>query len=346
VGAAPIVNMNNNRAREVNWQKRLRYWFEWLGVALCARIIRLLPLALLHLLADLGGWLAFHLDRKGRAVALANLQAAFGEERDLSDHKAISLRSFQLFGRSFLELFWTPRLNASNLDRYLYLEDDFAVKERCSSKSSPAPIFLTIHFSNFEWASAQFALRGYHGCVLTQRFKNDRLTPIFRRLREISGQRTVTQELSMIRFLKMLLRGTPVGILADLTMKMSQPAVIIRAFGLRMRVTMMHTILHERTNAPIQPFITLLQPDGRYMVRLLEPLAFAKETSYQQIAQMCWDKFEPTIRQHPEQWLWLYKHWRYRPVEDADRYPFYANHSERFERELTEAFAVADVVKR
>jgi lauroyl/myristoyl acyltransferase len=96
--------MDNNRAREVNWRKGLRYWFEWLAVAWCARIIRLLPLALLHLLADLGGWLAFHLDRKGRAVALANLQAAFGEQRDLSDRKAISLRSFQLFGRSFLEL--------------------------------------------------------------------------------------------------------------------------------------------------------------------------------------------------------------------------------------------------
>jgi hypothetical protein len=46
------------------------------------------------------------------------------------------------------------------------------------------------------------------------------------RYTSISGQTTVTQELSMVRFLKMLLRGTPVGILADLTMKMSQPAVI------------------------------------------------------------------------------------------------------------------------
>ena len=248
----------------------------------------------------------------------------------------IARRSLQLFGRSFLELFWSTRLNGSNVDRFLYFEDDFAVKERCSTFSPPAPIFLTIHFSNFEWASALFALRGYHGCVLTQRFKNDRLTPIFRRLREISGQKTVTQELSMTRFLKMILRGTPVGILADLTMKMSQPAVIIRAFGLRMRVTMMHTILHKRTNALIQPFISLLQPDGRYMVRLLEPLEFSKEASHQQIAQMCWERFEPTIRQRPEQWLWLYKHWRYRPVEDAGCYPFYANCSEKFERELAQ----------
>jgi lauroyl/myristoyl acyltransferase len=329
--------VNNSTTRDVSWQKKLRYWLEWLGVALCVRIIPMLPLALLRLLADIAGWVAYHVDRKGRAVALANLQVAFGKERDLLDRKAIARRSLQMFGRSFLELFWTPRLNASNLHRYLYFEDDDAFKEWCSSDSPPAPIFLTIHFSNFEWASALFALRGYHGCILTQRFKNDRLTPIFRRLRESSGQKAVTQEFSVVRFLKMILRGTPVGILGDLTMKMSQPAVIIWAFGLRMRVTVMHAILHKRTNARIQPFITILQPEGRYIVRLLEPLEFDKNASYQCIAQTCWEKFEPIIRQYPEQWLWCYKHWRYRPVGEANYYPFYAKPSERFERELTDA---------
>ena len=72
------------------------------------------------------------------------------------------------------------------------------------------------------------------------------------------------------------------------------------------------------------------------MVRLLEPLEFSKEDFHQKIAQMCWESFEPTIRQRPEQWLWLYKHWRYRPVEDAGCYPFYANSSEKFARELAE----------
>jgi len=43
---------------------------------------------------------------------------------------------------------------------------------------------------------------------LRRAFKKDRLTPIFRGLRQSSGQRTVTQELSIIRFLKMLLCGT------------------------------------------------------------------------------------------------------------------------------------------
>jgi lauroyl/myristoyl acyltransferase len=33
---------------------------------------------LLRQLADIAGWLAFHLDRKSRAVALSNLEAVFG----------------------------------------------------------------------------------------------------------------------------------------------------------------------------------------------------------------------------------------------------------------------------
>jgi hypothetical protein len=73
--------------------------------------------------------------------------------RSKSDRKVIARRSLQLFGRSFLELFWSARLNPNNLERFLYFEDDSVVKERCSSNSAPAPIFLTIHFSNFEWAS-------------------------------------------------------------------------------------------------------------------------------------------------------------------------------------------------
>jgi hypothetical protein len=36
-------------------------------------------------------------------------------------------------------------------------------------------------------------------------------------------------------------------------------------------------------------------------------------------------------------WLWMYKHWRYRPLAaNLAAYPFYANISEDFERRLDE----------
>jgi hypothetical protein len=77
----------------------------------------------------------------------------------------------------------------------------------------------------------------------------------------------------------------------------------------------------------------LARPGG-YSVRVLEPLQFPPGTSYREIVQTCWDGFEPIIRQHPEQWLWVYKHLRYLPASSDRPYPFYPNRSERSDREL------------
>src|SRR5260221_2897691 len=103
--------------------KKLRYWFEYIGVRAVLRIVPLLPIGLLRTLADSAGWLVYHLDRKNRRVALANLQAAFGDSYTPKQRERIARRSLQIFGRSFLELFWTPRLNAGNVAKYGTIDD-------------------------------------------------------------------------------------------------------------------------------------------------------------------------------------------------------------------------------
>jgi hypothetical protein len=56
------------------------------------------------------------------------------------------------------------------------------------------------------------------------------------------------------------------------------------------------------------------------------------------MAQACWDQFEQVVRKNPAPWLWMYKHWRYRPLAaNLAAYPFYANLSQDFERRLDEA---------
>jgi KDO2-lipid IV(A) lauroyltransferase len=325
--------------------KRVRYWFEFVFIALFARIVPLLPLRLLHGLASLLGWLVYHLDRRSRLVALANLEAAFGNQYTLKERERIARQSVQAFGRSFLELFWSPRLNGQNIHRYVRFADEKRFEAMLSTKQEQPVIGTTIHFGNFEWGSALFGFRGYDGYVLMQRFKNDRLTALFQSFREVSGQKSVTQEQSMIRFFKALKRGIPVGILIDLTLKMSDPGLILRAFGLCMRTTMMHTVLQERTKQRIFPFITVADAQG-YTVHLLDFIEFSASASRDEIAQTCWNRFEPFIRQHPEQWLWSYKHWRYRPPVDGERYPFYANQSELFDAEFSKKPAATPASER
>jgi lauroyl/myristoyl acyltransferase len=313
--------------------KKIRYWFEFVFVVCFARIIPLAPLRVLHGLAWILGWAFYHLDRRSRLVALANLEAAFGDQYSQKERERIARQSVQNFARSFLELFWSSRLNRQNIHRFVRFADESRFEAMLSTKQEHPVIGTTVHFGNFEWGSALFGFRGYDGYVLMQRFKNDRLTALFRAFREVSGQKSVTQEQSMIRFFKALKRGIPVGILIDLTLKMSDPGLILRTFGLCMRTTMMHTVLQERTRQRILPFVTVADANG-YTVHILDAIEFSPSASRGEIAQICWNRFEPFIRQYPEQWLWGYKHWRYRPPVDGERYPFYANRSELFDAEF------------
>src|SRR5260370_28557812 len=58
--------------------KKLRFWFEYIGVGAVLRIVPLLPIALLRFFADGAGWLVHHLDRKNRTMPIAHLEAALG----------------------------------------------------------------------------------------------------------------------------------------------------------------------------------------------------------------------------------------------------------------------------
>ena len=283
-------------------------------------------------LADIGGALVFWLDFKGRSVALANLEAAFGAELNARQRRQIARRSLQVFARNFLQLFWTTRLTALNADKYFSFEDPGKFREFLDY-DGPV-IAITPHFGNVELVGA---ILGFKGCpfnIIAQPIKNELLTPLFTNLREAPGHKIIAPDNAVVRLLKALRGGESVFLLSDLTLKLRDAAVIIDAFGLKTRVTQIHAFLHLRTGAPILPWVTLPRPDGGCMIRLLPWLRFQPGASYQEITQACWNVFEPIIRAYPQNWLWVYKHWRYRPSGATRKYPFYANRSTQFDLEV------------
>jgi Kdo2-lipid IVA lauroyltransferase/acyltransferase len=312
--------------------KRVRYWIEWLLVSFFGRLVPALSLRLLRKIADAAGLLVYWADSKARAVALANLEVAYGSAFSVKQRRHIAKRSLQVFGRNFLELFWTTRMTKDNVDEFISFEDPERFREVMESE---VPIIaISPHFGNVELAGTLIALKGKPFIIIAQPFKNERLTPIFRRLREASGNKIIVPENAVVRLLRALRAGESVFLFTDLTLKLRDSAVVIEGFGLKMRVTQIHAFLHQRTGYPIVPWVTLPRGDGGYMVRLLPWLRFPPTMSYQEIAQACWNQFEPIIRDNPAYWLWVYKHWRYKPSLPVRPYPFYANHSEQFDLEI------------
>jgi lauroyl/myristoyl acyltransferase len=315
--------------------KKIRYRLEWLALKAVAKIIPLLSRKVCYSLAQFIGALAAMLDRPGRRVALSNLQAAFGDALSPARGAAIVRESYQHFARTMIDLFWSPRLTSENYSRYIDVENLELVQE--AMKTGNGIIFACFHYSNFEWVAVAANFFGVESALIAQEFKNPLLNPIFVSLRESSGQRVIAREGGVLRLYKTLHRGGRVAILTDLTIPAQLPTVAIDCFGLKTSVTFAHAWAHRRAGATIINVHCEPLPGGRYRVVFHPRVEFPADASFQEMAQACWDQFEPFVRQNPAPWLWMYKHWRYRPLAaEPASYPFYANISQDFERRLDE----------
>jgi len=312
--------------------KQVRYRLEWLGLWLAAKLVPLLSRKACFHLARVLGALMSMFDRHRYSVALNNLEVAFGNQLSIRDRCEIARESFQHFARTMLDLLWSARLTRENFSRYVEMENF----EEISRGTGPERSFIlaTYHYSNFEWLSIASGYSGKTGTIVAQEFKNSLLDPIFRKIRERCGHEFISRERGLVRLYKVLRRKGTTALLVDLTVPPNQGAVAIDCFGLKTSVTSAHAWLSEQTGAPIIPAHCEPLPDGRYRVVFHPKIDNTAGMTHQQLAQVCWNSFEPYVRKNPAPWLWMYKHWRYRPA-NADRpYPFYAHVMPRFDEML------------
>src|SRR6266705_3179084 len=286
--------------------KKFRYRLEWAGLHAAAKLVPLLSRKGCFYLAHILGFIMSIFDRHGRKVALSNLDVAFGDELPISTQRKIVGQSYQHFARTSLDLLWSPRLTRQNLSRYIELQNFEEIARGTGPERSV--MIACYHYSNFEWLSLACGFLDLKGTIVSQEFKNSLLDPIFKNIREQSGHELIPRDRGIVRLYKVLRRKGRTALLVDLTVPPTQGAVAIDCLGLKTSVTSAHAWLHERTGVPIIPAHCEPLADGRY--RLIY------------------------VRKNPAPWLWMYKHWRFRPLNARRKYPFYAHTWVRFDELL------------
>jgi len=327
-------------ARVPFW-KRQRYRLECLGLKLLSALVSLLPYRAIRPLASFLGSLTWRLDPKRREVTLANLRCAFGDRYDDKERDRIGSRSFGVFARTMLELLWSPRLSREFLAK-------FGTQETLDPESHHAAqgrsvIYAGLHAGNFEWTSKISVNLFGPVPLIAQEFKNPLIEPLFNGWRTVLGHTVFPRKGVMIRMLRHLKEGGKFGVLVDLNLKPAHGPVIIRCFGKYLTpVTRMPAELAIRTGAALVPVEILPKENGGHHLRYLPEIPITESTTPAQIAQACWDALEPGLREHPELWLWSYKHWRYKPEgPEGEGYPFYASCAADYQELLRSAGLVA-----
>jgi Kdo2-lipid IVA lauroyltransferase/acyltransferase len=309
--------------------KNLRFFFETALVSGAAWIMPLLPRWLIMSVARGLGWLACLLDSRGRRTARQNLRAALGNDLTEAEIRRITVGSYQNFARTFLDLFWSPALTQENWQQHVSIVMDDPEAE-AKARASGA-VWVTPHFGNFEFVSLVWGFRGVLFTMVTQDFKNPALTRIFTRLRQSSGHTVISQDNAMLKLMKALKRQGHAGLLTDLNIKPGKSATVIECFGMKTCVPTLHVELSRRLGLSIITGVCQPLDDGRYEAHIYEAYQPKPDEDVTVLTQRVWDHFEKAIRQKPECWLWMYKHWRYLPTEARDsRYPDYANPNAAF----------------
>jgi lauroyl/myristoyl acyltransferase len=319
---------------KVPFWKRQRYRLEYLGLRLLSGLVCLLPYPLIRPLASRLGSVVYVFDRKRREVTLANLRCAFGDRFDERELDRIGRKSFGVFADTMLELLWSPRLSREFMKR-------FGTQETLDSSSRHAEqgrsvIYACLHAGNFEWTSKISVNLFGPVPLIAQEFKNPLIGPLFDGWRSAVGHTIFPRKGVMIRMLRHLKEGGKFGVLVDLNLKPADGPVVIRCFGKYLTpVTRLPAELALRTGAAVVPVEILPRKEGGHHLRYLPEIPITESTTPAEVAQACWDALEPGLREHPELWLWSYKHWRYRPEgTQGDGYPFYASCFEPYQELL------------
>ena len=307
----------------------MRYRLEWLGLVLATKLIPLCSRRVCYHIAQTAGALLSFVDRDRYQVALSNLEVAFGDAFSLEQRRKMARESFQHFARTMIDLLWSPRLTPKNFSQFIELQN---LGETARDTGPERSLMIACyHYSNFEWLSLACGFLDLKGTIISQEFKNPSLDAIFKKLREQSGHELVPRDRGIMRLYKVLRRKGRTALLVDLTVPPSQGAVAVNCFGLKTSITSAHAWLHERTGVPIVPAHCEPLANGRYRLVFHPKIANTADMTHQEIAQACWNSFEPYVRNNPAPWLWMYKHWRYRPADPDRPYPFYSNFYRPFE---------------
>ncbi len=292
---------------------RLIYWL-LVGVM---HALSLLPDFILYPLGVAGGLLVHRFDQRHVKIGMRNLEIAFPERTD-AERRRILRNSYKNLGRIGAEYvrlggFFYRRLGRRVTYNRLDLWQGLKPKYR-----GKGGLILTAHFGNFELLPAGHAMHGYQISLVhhTQRFLPGDALMTF--IRERVGVQIIRKHKAAREMLRTLRRGHLIGIPFDQNAKRSE-AVWVPFFGEMAATPSGFDRLAMIAGAPVVPAFIVRQPDGRsHVIEIYDEIpqqrtgdkdadALVNTARYQKA-------IEEMVRKYPEQWLWMHRRFRTRPV--------------------------------
>ena len=304
-------------------RRALRRPFEWLGILLGMLVFTNLTHRLLFALCDFLGATMFFFDRKGRALALANLRVVLGTNRQESAsalppvpptrrEKLILKRSYRNMARTIGHVFWTSR----NAMKRAASVAEFSPKCLEVLAQHKPLVTVSAHLGCWEVLSQLVHLQGRRMISVAKDIGTPAMTELLMKSRKSIGQEIVHADGAFRPLYEGLKGGADVGLLVDQVVKPKDGGVWVEFFGRPVPVSVAPAFLAAKTRATIVVAWSRPLKDGTYRCEYINLYPWQKGTDIWRRTQDCICDLERVIRRHPSCWVLNYRYFRKTPTED------------------------------
>ncbi len=278
-----------------------------------------LPLRVAYVLGIGLGGLFLLLSRKRQRTARINLELCFPEMAAAARHRLLR-HNFIEIGKSFAEIgaLWTrDRETINRLVRQTSGEQDL---QRLIARGKGV-ILASPHLGAWEIVNLYCSMR-YPFTALYRAPPMAQMGQLMRRARERFGARLLPADNSGIRGLyKALERGEIVGMLPDQVPSRNSGSVFAPFFGIPANTMVLLSRLAIKTGAPVVFAYAERLPQGlHYHIHFVPAPAAIGHGSVESSAVVVNQMVEQCVRALPQQYQWIYKRFRGRPLGEKGFY--------------------------
>jgi len=252
-----------------------------------------------------------------RKVVLGHLERIFGDEYSEAELERIARESYRNFGRLTFEFGRFTRLDERAIERTITLTG--AEHLRDALDGGKGAILVAGHLGNWEVA-ATLAAQGYPVTFLVGEQHNILVDRLMNRLRTRFGARIVPVTGSLMGILRALRGNRIVAMLSDQDAGTS--GIFVDFLGLPASTPYGPGRFAARTGAPLLPGLAVRHGRSKHELVICPPVAPPPEgTSPEEAAQSYTQgytaAFERFIRERPEQYFWMHRRWKTRPLTET-----------------------------
>lgn len=281
------------------------------------------PLSIAFRIAELLGGLAYLLDRPHRRIGMTNLGIAF-PEKSIAERRRILRESFMNLGRMAAELAQLPHTTAAQIKDRVRFADEAWWGEAIGWERPTGVLILSGHFGNWELLVYAHGLRGHPIHMVHRAIANPLVDRWLNEMRRGAGTKLIRKR-TAARDVLHALREKELLVLPFDQNSMRGMGVFVDFFGKPASTNAGLARIALRAEAPIVPaFIVREGRTARHTVHVL-PIIYPKRgedltTDVLHLTTQCSQIFEDMVRQYPEQWLWMHKRWKTRPLGEPKIY--------------------------